>query len=323
MIAIGHLEGVMLPRVMGPTITKPHFSGHETFALRYTWLKKGLDAVEEKPTIFSHPEALVRLGVGKNMVRSIRHWGLAVGTLEDVPGSRGRELKPTEFGTALLANDGWDPYLEDSASLWLIHWRLASRPGKATTWYWLFNQQPSPDFTVDSVVQSLVRLAKENGWPKVTPSSLRRDIDCCVRTYFSGRRTARAVIEDTLDCPLSELKLVCEGKVKKSYILARATRASLPPEVFGLALSEYAISRGPATSIPLDDLMYRPGTPGRVFGLDEGALIRKVEELAKLAESVVFDETAGLKQVRVSEKFDARKLLDSMYKARGSGRSAA
>src|SRR5690606_5007171 len=150
-------------------------------------------------------DALVRLGVGKNMVKAIRHWGLATGVLEEEPGSRGRLIKPSNFGLRLFGDDGWDPYLEDPATLWLIHWQLASTPGRATTWYWLFNQHPTPDFTVDAVVQALVRLARENGWPKLTPASLRRDIDCCVRTYFSGRKAARAVLEDTLDCPLNEL----------------------------------------------------------------------------------------------------------------------
>jgi hypothetical protein len=53
------------------------FSGHETFALRAAWLKKGIDGLERYPDIFSREDALVELGVGKNMVRSIRHWCLA------------------------------------------------------------------------------------------------------------------------------------------------------------------------------------------------------------------------------------------------------
>jgi hypothetical protein len=65
------------------------FSGHETFVFRYTWLKKAVDAVSFDPRIFGQDDAIVTLGVGKNMVRSIRHWGLATGTLEEEPKSRG------------------------------------------------------------------------------------------------------------------------------------------------------------------------------------------------------------------------------------------
>ena len=50
------------------------FSGHQTFVFRHGWLEKGVRGVAESPTIFSEENALVRLGVGKNMVESIRHW---------------------------------------------------------------------------------------------------------------------------------------------------------------------------------------------------------------------------------------------------------
>jgi len=53
------------------------FSGHETFPLRFNWLKKGIDAAAEDPEIFNSDRAIAEFGVGKNMVRAIRHWGLA------------------------------------------------------------------------------------------------------------------------------------------------------------------------------------------------------------------------------------------------------
>jgi hypothetical protein len=53
------------------------FSGHETFVFRYAWLKKGVDAVQRDHVVFNDDSGMVTLGVGKNMVRAIRHWGLA------------------------------------------------------------------------------------------------------------------------------------------------------------------------------------------------------------------------------------------------------
>jgi len=76
--------------------TLPKFAGHETFTLRYGWLKKAVDATGERPDIFQQDDALVTLGVGKNMVRSIRHWGLVTGILEenkDIPNNRGRAIR--------------------------------------------------------------------------------------------------------------------------------------------------------------------------------------------------------------------------------------
>jgi hypothetical protein len=49
------------------------FSGHESFPCKTLWLKKGYDFVVDKND-FNSPEAVIGLGVGKNMVSSIRFW---------------------------------------------------------------------------------------------------------------------------------------------------------------------------------------------------------------------------------------------------------
>ena len=58
----------------------PKFSGHETFPLRFGWLKKAYDAVEasnvqdEQQNPFRDEAAIAKFGVGKNMVASMQHW---------------------------------------------------------------------------------------------------------------------------------------------------------------------------------------------------------------------------------------------------------
>lgn len=95
-------------------ISNPSFSGHETFPFRYGWLKKGVDGLENDPFIFCREDAMVKLGVGKNMVRSIRHWCLTLGLAKQ----EGRALVPSEFGKRLLNDDrGYDPYLEDVGTI--------------------------------------------------------------------------------------------------------------------------------------------------------------------------------------------------------------
>lgn len=88
----------------GPLFCKdyrPVFSGHETFPLRYGWLKKVYDAVsatEDRPenkTVFLGEDAIARFGVGKNMVASMRHWGSAAGILKDIPS--GHVIRVTEL----------------------------------------------------------------------------------------------------------------------------------------------------------------------------------------------------------------------------------
>jgi hypothetical protein len=120
---------------------KPTFGGHEKFAFRYGWLKKGVDAAKKDPMIFSHELALVELGVGKNMVRSIRHWCLSTNLLEETDGGgRTRSLNPTLLAERFVMERGWDPYLEDIGSYWLIHWELISNKTRALVWHILFAQ---------------------------------------------------------------------------------------------------------------------------------------------------------------------------------------
>ena len=76
-------------------------SGHETFPFRYTWLPKAVRNLTSNPKLFSdEDEAMVVLGVGKNMVRSIRFWAQAAGVSKSLGKTGTHNL--TEFGLALL-----------------------------------------------------------------------------------------------------------------------------------------------------------------------------------------------------------------------------
>ena len=48
------------------------FSGHESFTCRQFWLKKGYDFLIAGHS-FADPDAVVHLGVGKNMVSAIHY----------------------------------------------------------------------------------------------------------------------------------------------------------------------------------------------------------------------------------------------------------
>jgi hypothetical protein len=138
------------------------FSGHQTFTFRYGWLEKGVRAVAECPTAFSEEDALVRLGVGKNMVESIRHWCTQM--LEEDPEvkrNNGRLLLVSAIGRRLLEDGAWDPFLEDDASPWLIHWLLVSNPRIGTTWEIAFSSFQRPDFAEKRSLEVFFRMVKQ------------------------------------------------------------------------------------------------------------------------------------------------------------------
>ncbi len=185
------------------------FSGHETFPFRYPWLKKGFDAVLADGDVFLRDDAITTLGVGKNMVRSIRHWCLTVGVLSENRDG-GSALRRTDLGTLLFADDGLDPYLEDPATLWLLHWQIASNRPRATTWFWTFSHFHEPEFTREAITSVLYKWTQTLGGKQVAESSLKRDVEVFLRTYVSSRQRRGDIAEDSLDCPLVELGLIIQ-----------------------------------------------------------------------------------------------------------------
>jgi hypothetical protein len=301
-----------------PAVTA--FSGHETFPVRYAWLKKGVDATAADSGVFRSDEAMVTLGVGKNMVKSIRHWCLATGVLEELPGSSGRpsgHFRVTEFGRALFGDDGWDPYLEDPATLWLLHWQIASNVRRCTTWYWAFSHFHEPEFTREALVAALLSWVQTAKSPRVTRESLSRDVECFFRTYVPSRRSKQLGLEETLDCPLVELGLI--RTVGEEGVFQFHRGAQVPDGVLFFSILTFWDGFAPAASVlSIQDVARQPGSPGQLFKLDEHLLAERCLEIGEWTEGVVtYNETAGLRQLYRRQAIKPVEILDRMYKRAG------
>ena len=293
------------------------FSGHETFPFRYTWLKKGVDAVRGVPTIFADDTATITLGVGKNMVRSIHHW-CQVTQLIKSAGRRSnhrREFVLTGLGDSIFADDGFDPYLEDAATLWLIHWQLATNSNRATTWFWAFSIFGQNEFRKDVFISELIDWTEKNTQNRISENSIKRDIDCFFRTYVPSRLTKTPIMEDTFDCPLVELGLISDSTDGNTYRFHRGPKPSLPIEIFAAALSEFWDARFSENStLTFGDIAYSEKSPGRIFQLDEDTLAEYLDRLESLTDSTLrYDETAGIKQVHRARKIAPMELLHKYY----------
>lgn len=306
-----------------PGNLKYKFSGHQTFVFRYGWLEKGVRGVDECATLFSEEDALVRLGVGKNMVSSIRHWCQVTQLVEsdpDVEGNAGRYLRVTDIARRLLLEDGWDPFLEDDASLWLIHWLIVSNPEIGTAWKLLFSRFVRPDFTRRELVDFVASFAEKESL-KVGERVIARDVDCLVRTYAIGSNGKKQLSpEETFDCPLLQLNLVQASPDGELYRFAIGPKPSLPAPIFAFAFSEYfeRVS-GNTNTLNVQKCLYGEGSPGQAFKLDENSLIEYIEELeGTTGRAMMLDETAGLKQIYRRRAFDPMRILNNYY--RGSRR---
>ncbi len=297
---------------------KPLFSGHETFPLRYGWLKKAYDAVVESAvtsnnkSIFLGDDSIARLGVGKNMVASIRHWATYCSVIKE--GSDG-ELAPTMIGDFLFGNKGVDPYLEEPSSLWLIHWMLCSDSSK-TTWFWVFNHFMATNFKRDDLVDGLMSLADGRDWRRVSRTTVQRDVECFVRMYESRGATSNSIAEESLESPMGELALI--RGAKGYFHLVRSAKPTLPNGVFAYALDMFWNRYGSARTLSFEAIAHQPGSPGRVFLLDEADLADRLIALEDTTNGIFrWSETAGLKQVlreRALEDKEVRTLLAGDYR---------
>ncbi|RJO62139.1 DUF4007 family protein [candidate division WS5 bacterium] len=300
--------------------TNPIFARHETFHPRFGWLKKGFDKAVENSVVFSEESAPSTLGVGKNMAKAIRYWCLAYKILQEEPNKNRSALVPTDFGRRLLNDDGWDPYLEDTASLWLLHWNLLKVPCQATAWYYVFNIFNRHVFTADDILSGLIEY-KDRAFPSINinESSLLKDANCLLRMYVE-QIGKEGLIEDSIDCPFVELGLIKHYGESKQYAMNIGPKPWLTPAIIVASCLEFAASHAEeAKTISISRLLYDEGSPGLCFKIKENTLCDAIETISMQFDDIALSETAGLIQmsydktpVELSER-----LLKHYYRRRG------
>lgn len=291
---------------------KPQFSGHETFPVRYGWLKKAFDRVAETETDSNNrtlcwgDDAIARFGVGKNMVSAIRHWAKIMGVIDE-PSTN--TVTTTEFGRHIFGDQGLDPFMENPASLWLLHWKLASFPQK-TLWYWVFGYYPAQYFERADLIQQADRLITKREWSPVAPKTLTNDVACFIRTYVASNRTSKLNQDDVLESPLIELGLIKSTDRSDGFRFARGAKPSLGNGVFAYALIDFWSRYSETQTLSFEVIAHEPGSPGRVFQLDENDVIDRLVAIETSTEGLIeWSETAGLKQVVRTSELDIESAL--------------
>lgn len=277
-----------------------YFARHETFCPRYGWLKKGFDGVSEDPGIFDRADAIEMLGVGKNMVRAIRFWCFAFKLIEPEQDSGPQRLagpvKPAELGKQLLSDEnGWDPFLEDPASLWLLHWQLFTPPLTAASWSFAFNLNKLNTFTLKTLSRAMTERKSEiPALARYSDSSVEKDASCFIRMYAPG---SKQVSEET-ECPFIHLNLLFSDDKRQSWHFNMGNKTTLPDLIFLGACFDYAHHFQPhLKSLSLNKIAYGFNSPGTVFKLSESDAGHRLEKAARHIEGVTFAESYGTRQL--------------------------
>ena len=270
---------------------------HETFTPRYGWLKKGYDRCCANRHVFNDENSIEQLGVGKNMVRSIRYWCILFRLLEDdaKPGC----LKPTAFGEKMLDTEkGWDPYLEDPASLWLLHWQIFRAPFIAVTWNIAFSYVTLQTFTARELTSAVHNKAKETEKIcDIAAGSFEKDVSCILRMFVPERREHAEI-----RCPFTDLGLIVpavETPDKDRYRFSSGTKPNLPDLVFMAAVFDYAAQWHPGqNSLSLIQIAYGPMSPGMAFRLTESECGQRLDRICRQFKGATFTETNCIRQVQ-------------------------
>ncbi len=285
-------------------ITKYTFSGHDSFQCRQLWLKKGFDYVQEGKN-FNDEDAVVQLGVGKNMVSSIRFWLKAFNIIDN------KDI-PTEFGKRLFDNEtGHDPFLEDDASLWLLHYQLVKN-GFASIYSIIFNEfrKEKLFFTKETFVNYIKRIGESKPDLNFNENTVAKDFIVFANLYKSDPESKD--VEDSFSGILSEIELLkTTGKGKdEQFFIENSERDNLPE-----AIVLYSILDNPnyGNSISLNSLEFDLNSPGSIFALNRSGLMNKISDIVDDFKDITFTDQAGIKELQFKKKVDAYTILDQYY----------
>ena len=283
------------------TTLRPTFSGHETFQCRHLWLKKGYDYVFQGKA-FNAEDAVVELGVGKNMVSSIRHWMRAFDIL-------GEGDEPTDFAHWLfLDNTGKDPYLEDDTSLWLLHYNLVKK-GYAASYSLIFNELRKERIEFNK--ESFIKFIQTNVEATISVNSLGTDFEVFLKLYVGtgSSKDNEDVVAGILP-DLGIVRVIQREKQPTLYHIETNEKEELPEEVL-----LYAILTNPniGLSVSLDSLERDYNSVGSIFAINRTGLVQKIESLCSRYDFLVYKDDAGIRELQFKNKPDAFEILNDYY----------
>ncbi|KGO93659.1 DUF4007 family protein [Flavobacterium subsaxonicum] len=290
------------------------FSGHDTFHCRHLWLKKGFDFIK-KGEKFSNDDAVVKLGVGRNMVSAINFWMKAFGIID-----KNNDL--TEFAEYIFNdNHGKDRYLEDEGTIWLLHYHLVKN-NIASIYSLIFNdfRREKIEFTKDHFIAYVLRKAEEYNITQINKNTISADFEVLIKMYLRTDIHSKDR-EDTFSGILTEINILHEekgrfGDVKSlnSYSIINDEKNIIPEEVILFVILDADIFD---KSINLSEIEYGRNQPGSIFGINRTGLVSKLENITLNNKfktfGITFNDHAGIKELQFKTKPNKFEILDQYY----------
>jgi len=278
------------------------FSGHDTFPCRQFWPKKGYDFVRAGKQ-FNSEDAVVELGVGKNMVSAIRYWMKAMDLLTS-------DDQLTELAILLLDDNGWDPYLEDETSLWILHYHLIKK-GLASSYSFIFNElrKEKIEFNRDSYLGYLKRKSETTGSFTLNAKTVLEDFGVLSKMYIQPETTIK---EDIFTGLFTELGLMRSWgkKGEETFAIENRTRENLPKELILYIILD---NEGHNSSINVSQIENNSNNVGAVLAINRTGISYQLEKLASEYSYIVYSDHAGIKELQIKEEISPLDILSGYY----------
>ncbi|WP_202077556.1 DUF4007 family protein [Caldalkalibacillus salinus] len=267
------------------------FGQHQSFYLRTYWLRKAIQQLDKNNRFFYEKEASELIGLGTNMVKSLKHWIEATDICESEKRNSDNKVihSISPFGKIF---DDYDPYIEINDTISIIHYHIVDNVDPSTTWYWLFNEYEKNSFDKNEALNDLIAWINKNYESKNSSDTLERDLDCLIKQYFSRIKSDDP--EEVIQSPLSSLNLLEE-------IDGRIYKKNPKFEDIGLTALMYVILGYGQSEISIDEIENSKKLWGKVFNLQRSEIVRAIEQLVNTSKyPLVFDRTNRLDIVRVT-----------------------
>ena len=279
------------------------FSGHESFPCKSLWLKKGYDFVVAGND-FNSPEAVIGLGVGKNMVASIRYWLRVFGICEGD--------QPTWLGDYLFNEvDGKDKYIEDLATLWILHFNLVFNQ-HASLYHMAFcgYQKGHAQFDREQIATYVkLDMIEANKQSAFNENTVKKDVSVLVQNYSLPRKPQS---NEDFSSMLIDLDLIRQNSEGKGYYFNIEGKRKVTKEIFMYALLKLKEREGDNT-LSYDTVQDEVGL---AFCMQDYETIEMLKLLAKdYSEYVSYNANAGIRIVQFTKELGKEQVLNDYYNA--------
>ncbi len=282
-------------------INKVKMKRHESFSIREGWLSKGLLAVQSDSKIFSSEDATDILGIGTNMVKSLKYWLYATNLIKD----NKNVVEITDFGKLILQ---YDPYMEDEFTWWMIHVNMLLNQDDFYVGNLFFNKCISKNFSkedVYNIVSDNLNSKKLDFNEKI----LVDEINTIIKTYVVDN--SNDTPENNFNCPLADLELL-KRISKDNYERLKPDYRNLNFLIVYFLVLQVLDGK---EYISIDELIKIQNSPSRILNLDKNLINDYLDDMRR-NNLITINRTAGLNMVYISERLNLEEIFSKYFSGR-------